>query len=81
MGWVQATIAGIADTKLGKMLDAAKNKGKPVRYLRNINVRWGEFDLSDLREMRVAPDELDQRVDSCGDGAIKKYTLPAAENR
>jgi type I restriction enzyme S subunit len=67
MGWVQATIAGIADTKLGKMLDAAKNKGKPVRYLRNINVRWGEFDLSDLREMRVAPDELDQLAVRDGD--------------
>jgi type I restriction enzyme S subunit len=57
-GWAKATIADIADTQLGKMLDAAKNKGRLVRYLRNINVRWGEFDLSDVQEMRVTPDEL-----------------------
>ena len=59
-GWQQATIADIADTKLGKMLDAVKNKGKPVRYLGNVNVRWGGFDLSGLHEMRVTQDELDQ---------------------
>src|SRR5260370_26647436 len=66
-GWVQASIASIADTQLGKMLDAAKNKGKPVRYLRNVNVRWGEFDLSDLQEIRVAPDELDRFAVRDGD--------------
>jgi type I restriction enzyme S subunit len=66
-GWVQATIAGIADTQLGKMLDAAKNKGRLVRYLRNTNVRWGEFDLSDLQEMRVAPDELNHFAVRDGD--------------
>jgi type I restriction enzyme S subunit len=59
-GWAQAAIADIADTRLGKMLDAAKNKGRPVRYLGNVNVRWGAFDLSNLQEMRVTPDELDQ---------------------
>ena len=46
-GWVAATIADIADTRLGKMLDAAKNKGDAVPYLRNINARWGDFDLSE----------------------------------
>ncbi len=56
-GWVEATIADVANTKLGKMLDGAKNVGDPVAYLRNVNVRWGEFDLSDLLEMRVTPDE------------------------
>lgn len=57
-GWASATIADIADTKLGKMLDAAKNKGDPVPYLRNVNVRWGEFDLTDLADMRVTADEF-----------------------
>ena len=57
VGWSYATIKDIADIQLGKMLDAAKNKGAPVPYLRNINVRWGSFDLSDLSEMRMTPDE------------------------
>lgn len=56
-GWSLATIREVADTKLGKMLDAVKNKGEPVPYLRNINVRWGRFDLSDLAEMRVTAEE------------------------
>jgi type I restriction enzyme S subunit len=56
-GWVETTIGEVADTKLGKMLDANKNKGEPVAYLRNVNVRWGAFDLSDVLEMRVTPDE------------------------
>jgi len=58
-GWSQATVAEIADVRLGKMLDAVKNKGAPVPYLRNINVRWGSFDLSDVLEMRMTADEQD----------------------
>ncbi len=58
IGWARSTISAFADTKLGKMLDAAKNKGESVPYLRNINVRWGAFDLSDLLEMRASPTEL-----------------------
>ncbi|MCW5716049.1 MAG: restriction endonuclease subunit S [Bauldia sp.] len=57
--WTEATVAEIADAKLGKMLDAAKNEGIPTRYLRNVNVRWGDFDLSDLQEMKVKAEELD----------------------
>lgn len=59
-GWAQTTIGEIADTKLGKMLDANKNKGVYRPYLRNVNVRWGSFDLSDLQEMRVTDDELEE---------------------
>nr|WP_233151045.1 restriction endonuclease subunit S [Sphingomonas sp. BT553] len=66
-GWAAATIAEIADTKLGKMLDAAKNKGDHVPYLRNVNVRWGEFDLSDLFDMRVTPDEYNDLAVQDGD--------------
>lgn|GEM_PF-616836 len=42
---------------LGKMLDREKNKGELKPYLRNINVRWGEFDLDDLLEMRFEESE------------------------
>src|SRR4051794_5970430 len=58
-GWAPASMGEIADIRLGKMLDAAKNKGNAVQYLRNINVRWGCFDLSDLLEMRMTTDELE----------------------
>jgi type I restriction enzyme S subunit len=42
------------------MLDKAKNQGKPRRYLRNINVRWFGFDLSDVQEMRIIDDEVER---------------------
>ena len=52
---------------LGKMLDKAKNQGKPRRYLRNINVRWFGFDLSDVQEMRIADDEVERYSIKKGD--------------
>ncbi len=55
--WVQTTIGAITDSCLGKMLDAKKNKGEYKPYLANVNVRWGSFDLSDLREMRFEDEE------------------------
>ena len=45
------------DACLGKMLDAKKNKGSPQPYLGNSNVRWGQFDLADLAEMKFEPHE------------------------
>lgn len=42
------TLGSIAETRLGKMLDAAKNVGVPTPYLRNINVQWDKIDISDL---------------------------------
>lgn len=55
--WVQTTIGTITDSCLGKMLDAKKNRGELKPYLANVNVRWGSFDLSDLREMRFEEEE------------------------
>jgi type I restriction enzyme S subunit len=57
-GWPRKKVSEIAKHSLGKMLDKAKNKGEPKPYLRNLNVRWFDFDLSDVQEMRfVAEDE------------------------
>ncbi|MGB3918614.1 MAG: restriction endonuclease subunit S [Thiothrix litoralis] len=50
----------VADFTLGKMLDEKKNKGELLPYLANINVRWGEFDLTDLRQMRFEHHELER---------------------
>jgi type I restriction enzyme S subunit len=35
------------------MLDQAKNEGERTFYLRNVNVRWFRFDLSDLAMMKA----------------------------
>ena len=54
------TLGSISESRLGKMLDKEKNVGEPRRYLRNINVRWFGFDLSDLLEMRIEDSEVDK---------------------
>jgi type I restriction enzyme S subunit len=40
------------------MLDKEKNEGEYYPYLRNLNVQWLKFDLSDIKEMRFQDDEL-----------------------
>ena len=56
-GWQTKKVSEIAKHSLGKMLDKAKNKGEPKPYLRNLNVRWFDFDLSDVQEMRFVPED------------------------
>lgn len=58
--WTTQTLEEIADFILGKMLDQTKNKGDLKPYLANINVQWGSFNLSDLREMRFTEDEAEK---------------------
>ena len=60
MSWPTQKLETVADFCLGKMLDQKKNRGEPLPYLANVNVRWGEFDLADLREMRFEQHELDR---------------------
>ena len=57
--WAWATPLEIGEAALGKMLDRAKHtEGCALPYLRNLNVRWGAFDLSDLLTMRFRDGEL-----------------------
>jgi len=58
--WTSKPLAEVADFCLGKMLDDKKNRGEPLPYLANINVRWGECDLGNLREMRFEHDEMER---------------------
>ena len=60
MRWETKRLDAVADLCLGKMLDQKKNRGELLPYLANINVRWGEFDLADLREMRFEHHELER---------------------
>lgn len=67
-GWVETTLGEIAATSLGKMLDAKRRTGlHPTPYLRNVNVRWGAFDLSDVATMDIEPRELDRVLAQPGD--------------
>jgi type I restriction enzyme S subunit len=58
--WVWVRFAGVGEQRLGKMLDAQKNRGEPKPYLRNTNVQWMRFELDDVKEMRVEKGEEDE---------------------
>lgn len=65
--WETARLGQIAELTLGKMLDKEKNKGELRPYLANINVRWGAFDMNDLRHMRFEERERERYGLRCGD--------------
>ncbi|MXW69341.1 MAG: restriction endonuclease subunit S [Acidimicrobiia bacterium] len=67
MTWPTRPLADVADFCLGKMLDQRKNKGTLLPYLANVNVRWGQFDLDDLREMRFEAAEMERYGVKYGD--------------
>ncbi|MEX1232937.1 MAG: restriction endonuclease subunit S [Planctomycetaceae bacterium] len=75
-GWPVKQVAEIAQRSLGKMLDKAKNKGTPRPYLRNVNVRWFSFDLSDLLEMRFLDEESGKFTAVKGDVLICEGGYP-----
>lgn len=68
--WAWVSVRGVAESRLGKMLDKSKNTGEPRRYLRNVNVRWFDFDLSDVLEMRFEDAELPKFALRAGDVLI-----------
>lgn len=75
-GWEVKKIREVAKNSLGKMLDKAKNKGELKPYLRNINVRWFTFDLSDLLQMPFLPEESSKYTAVKGDVMICEGGYP-----
>ena len=75
-GWQTKKVSEIAEYSLGKMLDKAKNKGELKPYLRNLNVRWFGFDLSDVLEMRFLPEEAAKYTAVKGDVLICEGGYP-----
>jgi len=69
-------LGNVAKHSLGKMLDKNKNKGEPKEYLRNQNVRWFEFDLSDLNEMPFLDNENEKYTAVKGDVMICEGGYP-----
>ena len=56
--WEICSIMAIAEVDLGKTLDKNKNTGKFYPYLRSVNIKWNEIDLSDIKGMQFEEDEL-----------------------
>jgi type I restriction enzyme, S subunit len=75
-GWEVKKISEVAKHSLGKMLDKAKNKGDFQPYLRNINVRWFAFDLSDLLQMPFLTTETAKYTAVKGDVLICEGGYP-----
>jgi type I restriction enzyme S subunit len=75
-GWVEKKVSEISKHSLGKMLDKAKNKGEPKPYLRNVNVRWFTFDLSELLDMRFLSDEAAKYTAVKGDVLVCEGGYP-----
>jgi type I restriction enzyme S subunit len=68
--WEWVAAGDVSESRLGKMLDKVKNKGIERPYLRNLNVRWFDFDLSDLLEMRFENFEIPEYALKRGDVLI-----------
>jgi len=58
--WKNESCGNLFDMKLGKMLSAKNYTGTHLKkYLRNVNVKWGEIDLSDVKEMDFSEREVE----------------------
>ena len=75
-GWVETSVGAMANHNLGKMLDKQKNKGLFKPYLRNLSVRWFEFNLDDVLEMRFEDKEADRYTVNRGDLLICEGGYP-----
>lgn len=67
MSWEKVRLGDVTDSCLGKMLDQHKNKGDFHPYLANINVRWGNFELDNLPQMRFEDSENERYGIQYGD--------------
>ncbi|RZP59065.1 restriction endonuclease subunit S [Vibrio vulnificus] len=65
--WPEVRLGDYIDSCLGKMLDKKKNKGTLQPYLGNSNVRWGNFDLNDLAQMKFEDSEHERYSLESGD--------------
>lgn len=68
--WTWTRFEEVAESRLGKMLDKAKNTGPFRPYLRNANVQWFRFNLSDVHELRLEDRDLEAHVVRLGDLVI-----------
>ncbi|WP_304683885.1 restriction endonuclease subunit S [Ileibacterium valens] len=65
--WVWTKFDTIANSELGKTLNAAKDTGEFVPYLCSMNVKWGETDLSNVKQARFTDMEKEKYLLHKGD--------------
>lgn len=65
--WEWVRFGTITTSRLGKMLDKAKNKGTPKKYIRNVNVQWDNISIDDVNEMKFEDNELSEFILKNGD--------------
>ncbi|HAU2713644.1 TPA: restriction endonuclease subunit S [Salmonella enterica subsp. houtenae] len=65
--WEWVRFGTITTSRLGKMLDKAKNKGTPKKYIRNVNVQWDNISIDDVNEMKFEDNELSEFILRNGD--------------
>lgn len=58
--WKTVKLGEVADVQLGKRICKRTDSGRPYKFLANINVRWGCFDLSNLKETLFNEKEVEQ---------------------
>lgn len=75
-GWEWVRFSSVARSRLGKMLDKAKNSGEMKPYLRNTNVQWGVIELDDIKEMKLEESELSEFKLEYGDLLICEGGYP-----
>jgi len=68
--WKVFYYSDLVQSRLGKMLDKAKNTGISTTYLGNVNVRWFNFNLSNLQEILVSDKEQVELMVKVGDVLI-----------
>jgi|3_EtaG_2_1085321.scaffolds.fasta_scaffold00815_8 type I restriction enzyme S subunit len=60
MNWEVARFGELGECRLGKMLDKGRQVGEIFPYLANFNVRWDDFEISELREMAFSEPEKEE---------------------
>lgn len=58
--WASVELQEVGSVQLGKMLDRKRTQGTPFPYVRNVNVRWGAVDRSDLKVMPFREGEVER---------------------
>jgi len=69
-GWEWCRFGTVTESRLGKMLDKAKNTGTLRSYIRNANLQWFQFVLDDLKRLRLEDEQLDDCTLAAGDLVI-----------
>ena len=65
--WVWVRIKDIAISELGKTLDKGKNSGELNDYLCALNVKWGAFDLTTVKQILLEDKEKERYLVRKGD--------------